>query len=612
MDEHQACHSSDSLWDGSFAHTLATERDRALSEIDAQLQQLDLVERNLESQLAAINSALSDHTGDLDQQRTDLERRESQLRQQLAENASQQQAASERLRARQDELRQQEDDLESAGTKLRQAQRALMAAQDEHDAAVEQLSRRRARLDEQTQQLDYERDQLASQLADTKSQRRRIAQEFKQQRAQHFAELENQREALAAQRDSQAGLTTEAVVHNEQLKTRNDELLARSAAAEQSQLQLQQQLRGREDQLAKLNAAFQSSQRAVQQCQAELQTVGKARDEASKAAGSFRAERDRLIESTQRLQAESSQRQAEQEAALAELRTLQTELQAALDQLRLENQQLTESLQTQDTSLRVDQAAVDQFQADYAELATRLTEAEHLRADAQQRLAAAPLAAAEPSDLQRRFELAVDDVRQLKRQNSELEEKLNRIKAAGPNNSADGGALDWESQKRRLLAALEADDTASEHSFSKPDRLTIEGTVRITDDIVSRKDREIADLKQLLEHQSGNIGEVSVGVGAFAAAMDNDEIIVQQRQLLQEMQDEWRAKMRQAEIDISLERARLARDKVELEDRLRDLEDAKCQLSRDLKDATANGKTLPKPARGRWLSRLGLKDDEEG
>ena len=59
----------------------------------------------------------------------------------------------------------------------------------------------------------------------------------------------------------------------------------------------------------------------------------------------------------------------------------------------------------------------------------------------------------EMADLRRRFELAVEDVRELKTKNAELEARLSDSPQR-PAISSDGGAMDWESQKRRLLASL--------------------------------------------------------------------------------------------------------------------------------------------------------------
>ncbi len=86
--------------------------------------------------------------------------------------------------------------------------------------------------------------------------------------------------------------------------------------------------------------------------------------------------------------------------------------------------------------------------------------------------------------------------------------------------------------------------------------------------MVAGKDREIAEMKMLLSQQSDSIDSIAVGATAVAAVIDKDELICQERAKLAELQEEWKSKLRQAEIDISLERAKITRDRAEIEDKL--------------------------------------------
>jgi hypothetical protein len=113
----------------------------------------------------------------------------------------------------------------------------------------------------------------------------------------------------------------------------------------------------------------------------------------------------------------------------------------------------------------------------------------------------------------------------------------------------------------------------------------------------------------LLSQQSDNIGSLAVGAAAVAEIFDQDEVIRQERERLQQAQEDWREKLRQAEIDISLERARIARERVELDEKLRAFEEER-STHNAAGHAPANAKGA-KPARGRWLERLGLKDSEK-
>jgi chromosome segregation ATPase len=198
--------------------------------------------------------------------------------------------------------------------------------------------------------------------------------------------------------------------------------------------------------------------------------------------------------------------------------------------------------------------------------------------------------------------MAVEEVRELKRTNAELENKL-KSRGAGSSapSPASGGALDWEAQKERLLASLEADGDDDEEAVEE--RTSIEGTIRVTDQIVAQKDREISELKERLEQHGGAGSSQSA---AIAELLDRDEIIRQEREKLTQLQVEWRQKIGEAEIEISVQRAKLARDRAELEEKVRQY-----QLDQDNRSYSEDNSEPTKPTRGKWLARLGLKDLDE-
>ena len=197
---------------------------------------------------------------------------------------------------------------------------------------------------------------------------------------------------------------------------------------------------------------------------------------------------------------------------------------------------------------------------------------------------------------------------QLKSTNADLQRQLTQAEASpsrpAMGQSSAGGVLNWEAEKRRILAALESE---IEPAAEKPtvERLKIEDVIRRTDAILAEKDREIQELKSVLANQSSNLGTVAVGAAALGELIDQDAVIREERQSLKRLQEEWMEKLRQAEIDISLERANMARQKAELEEKRRLLE---MRTLAALPDAAAPGE---KSGRGRWLARLGLKEKEE-
>jgi hypothetical protein len=110
-------------------------------------------------------------------------------------------------------------------------------------------------------------------------------------------------------------------------------------------------------------------------------------------------------------------------------------------------------------------------------------------------------------------------------------------------------------------------------------------------------------LKQLLEKQSANLGSVAVGAAAIGSIVDSDAIVREERENLRRLQSEWQEKLRKAEVEISIERAKLARQHAELEEKLR------AQGATPSKpDAPGSAAAKPDKSSGRWLARLGLKD----
>jgi hypothetical protein len=87
-------------------------------------------------------------------------------------------------------------------------------------------------------------------------------------------------------------------------------------------------------------------------------------------------------------------------------------------------------------------------------------------------------------------------------------------------------------------------------------------------------------------------------------------LVREERENLQRIQEEWREKLRQSEVEISIERAKIARERLELEERMRSLELERTQSDAQGADASSAGKKTKGRPRGRWLARLGLQDDE--
>lgn len=218
-------------------------------------------------------------------------------------------------------------------------------------------------------------------------------------------------------------------------------------------------------------------------------------------------------------------------------------------------------------------------------------------ADAERHVERADAADAERlEELQRRFEVAVQEIRELKAKNADLQKQAAQGVGSPRAAAIATTGFDWEQQKRRLMQQLDSEFEES-NPKDKQTRLSIESTIRITDQVIADKDRQIAELKERLAE-----GASTANADATSSLLDNDAQIREERERLSRLEDEWRGKLRQAEIEISVERAKLARERSEVEAKLRGIEEAKCD--------SAGGKAGAKQS-GRWLARLGLKDDEK-
>ena len=151
----------------------------------------------------------------------------------------------------------------------------------------------------------------------------------------------------------------------------------------------------------------------------------------------------------------------------------------------------------------------------------------------------------------------------------------------------------WEQEKRRILAALEAEGDAVGPQ-AREERLRIDDVIRITDAAIAEKDCELEQMRQALAARR----PAEIGASVAREAVDSDALIRAEREHLRQLQVQWEDMLRTAEIELSQERAKLAREKAEIEEKLR-------TLTTDAGGAAAGAQ---KSSRGRRLARLGLKD----
>jgi hypothetical protein len=206
----------------------------------------------------------------------------------------------------------------------------------------------------------------------------------------------------------------------------------------------------------------------------------------------------------------------------------------------------------------------------------------------------------DPEGLFRRYEMAMCDLRELKARNADLQKHLAELEQGQSQSrrAVPGGIVDWETEKRRILVALESCEELNGNQIAL-DRPRIEEIMATTDRLLAEKDRQIEELRRL---------EAGRGEHSAAAAkdeiLDRDALISQERETLHRLQDEWHEKLRQAEVELSIQRAKLARQQAGFDERVRTMEPSggSGALSADGSPA--------KPARGKWLSLLGLSGED--
>lgn len=166
-------------------------------------------------------------------------------------------------------------------------------------------------------------------------------------------------------------------------------------------------------------------------------------------------------------------------------------------------------------------------------------------------------------------------------------------------------SMTWEQRKKLIMQQFENESAGNTPSIPSKSRVEVEDVLRTTQAEIDRRDKEIAELKSIVEQQSNTREGVAIGAAAIAQMLDSDELIQLEREKLAAIQREWEGKLREAEIQISTERAKLSRERAELEAQTRLLAEQAVNLP-------PQASTIPetkdgKPVR-RWLEHMGLRD----
>ncbi len=205
---------------------------------------------------------------------------------------------------------------------------------------------------------------------------------------------------------------------------------------------------------------------------------------------------------------------------------------------------------------------------------------------------------------------------ELHTQNDELAARIasSRVQETTPKDSLEASEmLSWEERKKLILLQMEegtfdADQFASSlHSEFQTSKDTPETFIERLRSEIECRDQEIVELRNLLDQQSETRSDgTAIGALAIADILDADELIQQEREKLQKLQVDWQEKFREGEIEASLERAKLSRDRQEVLEKKTELELQLEYVQREYRQRnSAHGGTSR-----RWLTKLGLADDE--
>ena len=212
-------------------------------------------------------------------------------------------------------------------------------------------------------------------------------------------------------------------------------------------------------------------------------------------------------------------------------------------------------------------------------------------------------------------------VQQLEQQKEDLASRLashNVEASVGADNSSSDETLSWEERKELMLRQMEEDSFDAESfidSLNTADEETPLDPVQYVKQLQEELDRrgeeledrqnQIHELQHLLDQQSETRdGGLAIGAAAITGMFDSDELVREERERLQHMQEEWEEKFRQAEIEASLERAKLSRERQEVARKMAELEEQLAHAKRDSRHGSSDEDGTSR----RWLAKLGLAD----
>lgn len=228
-----------------------------------------------------------------------------------------------------------------------------------------------------------------------------------------------------------------------------------------------------------------------------------------------------------------------------------------------------------------------------------------------------------------------EEIRRLQQEIDELRAENNELSAesAAPTGETGRGGqetepapeMDWEERKRQILAELENDsfdaesflttmneDIASGNGivggFESPAEYVeaLNAELKNLSQRLQTQEKENQDLITRLESASAQASEVSQSLEDIPV----DEQVQQERDKLARMEADWQERFREAEIEASMERAKMSRERRMMELKNQALEEQVEALKVYEKDLANSQSKETGGARRKWMAKLGISEDE--
>lgn len=208
----------------------------------------------------------------------------------------------------------------------------------------------------------------------------------------------------------------------------------------------------------------------------------------------------------------------------------------------------------------------------------------------------------------------------MEQQNTDLASQIadTNVKRTVSQSGGTSETMTWEERKEMILKQMEDDSFDAEVFLDDlQGKSSVTGSQEVTDPITfveqlhdelmkergraERHESELHELQTLLQQQDSD-------ASSLAAVVDADTVVQAERSKLRELKADWEERFRESEIAASLERAKLSRERQQLELENAKLQEQLAQVARRADQFDADASSAPSR---RWLAKLGIAETDE-